>query len=66
MLIHPAASRVPNSAECVGLGGGDGLAVRELLKWSSIQRITLVDLDAKVLDLARAGPLVSLNEGPTQ
>ncbi len=38
------------------LGGGDGLAVRELLRHPTIARITLVDLDPAVLDLARNNP----------
>ncbi|GJM33261.1 MAG: polyamine aminopropyltransferase [Saprospiraceae bacterium] len=46
------------------LGGGEGLLVRELLKDSSIQKITVVDLDPAVFALARNNVhLRTLNEG---
>ena len=35
------------------LGGGDGLAVREILKYPEVEKIVLVDLDARVVDLCR-------------
>ena len=64
LLVHPAASLIKDGPKHVLiLGGGDGLAVREALKWTSVKSITLVDLDQKVLDLAKTyQPLVSLNE----
>ncbi|MEG3638483.1 polyamine aminopropyltransferase [Magnetococcus sp. PR-3] len=40
------------------LGGGDGLAVRELLRYDFIDRITLVDLDDRVLQLAAHNPYI--------
>jgi spermidine synthase len=43
------------------LGGGDGLAVREALKWPST-RVTLVELDPAVLQVANREPVASLNE----
>ena len=45
------------------LGGGDGLAVKELLKYDSIESMILVDLDPSVTTLAKTNPHVkSLNE----
>ena len=45
------------------LGGGDGLAVKELLKYDGIESMTLVDLDPAVTTLAKTNPHVkSLNE----
>ena len=38
------------------LGGGDGLAVREVLKWPDVEAVTLVDLDPAVTDLAQRHP----------
>jgi spermidine synthase len=35
------------------LGGGDGLLVRELLKYDGIQRISLIELDPKIIQLAQ-------------
>ncbi len=44
------------------LGGGDGLALREVLRYPNVERVTLVDLDRRVTDLFRSSePLVALN-----
>lgn len=40
------------------LGAGDGLAVRELLKYPSIKEIIVVDLDEKIIRLAQENPYV--------
>jgi spermidine synthase len=46
------------------LGGGDGLAVREILRYPEVERVDLVDLDASVVRLGRARPeLLALNGG---
>lgn len=45
-LVHPAMASAKNPAHVLVLGGGDGLAVRELLKYPAVQHIQLVDLDA--------------------
>ncbi|MGB8194021.1 MAG: polyamine aminopropyltransferase, partial [Chitinophagaceae bacterium] len=44
-LVHPALSSVEKPRHVLVLGGGDGLAVREILKYPSVEQITLVDLD---------------------
>ena len=41
------------------LGGGDGLLIRELLKYKDIESITLVDYDHKILELAKTHPVLS-------
>jgi len=44
------------------LGGGDGLAIREILKYPSVERVQLVDLDPMMTGLSRALPaLAELN-----
>ena len=46
------------------LGGGDGLAVREILKYPEVEKIVLVDLDARVVDLCRTNQdIAALNQG---
>ncbi|MEW5819661.1 MAG: polyamine aminopropyltransferase [Cyanobacteriota bacterium] len=61
-IVHIPASFSPNLEKVLVLGGGDGLAARELLKYKSIKNITLVDLDAKLLDLFKNDKLLtSLN-----
>lgn len=50
-LIHPGLSAVAAPRRVLVLGGGDGLAVREILKYPQIESITLVDLDAEMTRL---------------
>ncbi len=63
-LVHPAVAAHGAPKRVAVLGGGDGLAVRELLKYPQIESITLVDLDAAMTDLFKREPLLSrLNGG---
>lgn len=61
-LVHPAMSG-PHGRVLI-LGGGDGLALREVLRYRDVSSVTLVELDAGVIRLAREDPrLVRLNDG---
>ncbi|KIT15138.1 polyamine aminopropyltransferase [Jannaschia aquimarina] len=62
-LVHPVLSWTPGTPENVLiLGGGDGLAVREVLRHPSVQRIDLVDLDPEMTRLGQEfGPVRRLN-----
>lgn len=63
-LVHPAMASMQNPQDILVLGGGDGLAVRELLKYPSVKSITLVDLDKKMIDLFKSQELLKrLNGG---
>lgn len=57
-LVHPAVGATHNPENVLILGGGDGLAARELLKYPGIERITLVDLDPAVTRLFSGNPLL--------
>ncbi|MEF8710745.1 MAG: polyamine aminopropyltransferase [Candidatus Accumulibacter propinquus] len=62
-LVHPGLSTLPAARRVLVLGGGDGLAVREILKYPQIESVTLVDLDPAMTRLfASAPPLRKLNE----
>ena len=50
-LVHPGLARVSTPRDVLVLGGGDGLAVREVLKYPSITNIVLVDLDPEMTHL---------------
>jgi spermidine synthase len=50
-LIHPVMGLVHNPQTILILGGGDGLAARELLRYPSVQQINLIDLDPAVTNL---------------
>ena len=63
-LVHPVLSRANNPKHVLVLGGGDGLAVREILKYPSVRSVTLVDLDPAMTSLFRDSPmLLALNHG---
>ena len=44
-LVHPALMLQALPKRVLVMGGGDGLALREILKYPSIEKIVLVDLD---------------------
>lgn len=58
-LVHPLLKLHPNPKDVLILGGGDGCAAREILKYESIQHITLVDLDPEMTRLALEHPVIS-------
>lgn len=64
-LVHPAiaaASKTALPKRVLLLGAGDGMALREILKWPSIEKVTLIELDPAVVQLASTQPaLVSAN-----
>ena len=57
-LVHPAFAAADAARQVLVLGGGDGLAVREILKHDAVQAITLVDLDPSMTELGRSFPLL--------
>ena len=50
-LVHPGLAAVVSPRQVLVLGGGDGMAVREVLKDQRVQHVTLVDLDPTMTDL---------------
>lgn len=58
-LVHPGMQWLKQRKQVLVLGGGDGLAVRELLKYPEIQQITLVDLDQEMTKLFTENELLS-------
>ncbi|AVT22176.1 spermidine synthase [Paracidovorax avenae] len=63
-LVHPAMSAHGAPKHVAVLGGGDGMAVREILKYPSVESVTLVELDPAMTRLFRTDPaLVRLNAG---
>lgn len=62
-LIHPGLSSIPAPRRVLVLGGGDGLAVREILKYPQVESVTLVDLDPEMIRLFSTQPmLTALNQ----
>jgi spermidine synthase len=62
-LVHPAFAAYNGEPKRVlVLGGGDGLALREILKYTSVEHVQLVDLDPLMTGLSSAfPPLAELN-----
>ncbi len=61
-LVHPALSTAESPRRVLVLGGGDGLAVREILRYSGVQSVTLIDIDPDMTALAERFPkLAALN-----
>ncbi|WP_233520625.1 polyamine aminopropyltransferase [Flocculibacter collagenilyticus] len=50
MLVYPAMLAANRHEQVLIIGGGDGLALRDVLKWP-VQQATLVDLDGQLLSL---------------
>jgi spermidine synthase len=62
-LVHVPMNLTTHREKVLILGGGDGLAVRELLKYKDIGQIDLVDLDPEITDLGKNHPVFTkLNE----
>ena len=63
-LVHPGLAAIAGARRALVLGGGDGLAVREILKHPGIGSVTLVDLDPEMTALFSRHPfLTRLNAG---
>ena len=63
-LVHPVLAANPQAERILVLGGGDGLAVRELLRYSSVKEILLIDIDPQMTSLSKKfPPLHKLNGG---
>ncbi|MCC8988907.1 MAG: polyamine aminopropyltransferase [Candidatus Contendobacter sp.] len=58
-LVHPGLSATPGARQVLVLGGGDGLAVREILRYDTVESITLVDLDPEMTRLFAEHPLLT-------
>jgi spermidine synthase len=57
-LVHPGLAALPGARRVLVLGGGDGMAVREVLKYPQVESIVLVDLDPRMTELFAQSPLL--------
>ena len=63
-LVHPVMQLNRHPQNVLILGGGDGCAAREVLKYPSVNQVDLVDLDPSMTRLGKEHPvLVDLNAG---
>ncbi|WP_112181609.1 MULTISPECIES: polyamine aminopropyltransferase [Paraliobacillus] len=62
-LVHPVMDQATQPKDVLILGGGDGVAAKEVLKYEEVESITLVDLDPAVVTLANKNEkLLAINE----
>jgi spermidine synthase len=57
-LVHPAMAAHGAPKRVLVLGGGDGMAVREVLKHASVESVTLVELDPHMTKLFAEQPML--------
>lgn len=58
-LVHPGLAAAASAHKVLVLGGGDGLALREVLKQPGVESVTLVDLDPEMPRLFTSHPELS-------
>ena len=58
-LVHPAMLLASKASKVLLLGGGDGLAAREILRHQKLQKLTVVDIDPHMTDFASTHPLLT-------
>lgn len=52
-LVHPAMIAHGQPKKVLVLGGGEGATVREVLRWHSVEKVTMVDIDGEVVDACK-------------
>jgi len=58
-LVHPAMATATRHGNVLILGGGDGLGLREVLRYADVERVTLVDIDPHMTRLSTEFPLLA-------
>lgn len=62
-LVHPIMNHPGPRKHVLILGGGDGLAAREVLKYPDVETIHLVDIDPEMTEISKGFPiLATLNQ----
>jgi spermidine synthase len=62
-LVHPAMLSHGAPKRVLVLGGGDGMAVREVLKHPGVEQVTLVELDPHMTRLFKDKPMLAALNG---
>jgi spermidine synthase len=58
-LVHPAMAGFGAPRHVLVLGGGDGMALREILRYPSVEQVTLVELDPAMTHLFSSQPMLT-------
>lgn len=49
-LVHPAMIMHQAPKKVLVLGGGEGATIREVLRWQSVEKVKMVDIDGEVVE----------------
>ncbi len=52
-LVHPAMIFHGGPESVAILGGGEGATAREVLRWKTVERVVMIDIDGQVVDACR-------------
>lgn len=52
-IVHPILCAHPAPKEILIVGGGEGATLREVLKHTTVQQVTMVDIDRELVDICR-------------
>lgn len=52
-LVHPALIAHQNPCRVLVLGGGEGATIREVLRWKTVEKVTMVDIDGDVVEACK-------------
>lgn len=52
-IVHPTLCAHPDPREILIIGGGEGAVLREVLKYTTVQQVTMVDIDRELVDICR-------------
>ena len=63
MLVYPAMAIAPRRERVLIIGGGDGLALRDVLAWDPKQ-VDLIDLDNQLVDFFQGGEVADRESLP--
>ena len=59
-LVHPVLGSIDKKSSVLILGGGDGLTLREVLKYAEISNVYLVELDSVIVSLSKTNPYLRI------
>ena len=52
-LVHPAMLTHPDPRSILIIGGGEGATLREILRYRSVERVVMVDIDRELVELCQ-------------
>ena len=52
-LVHPAMIAQQGPKKVLVLGGGEGATIREVLRWNTVEKVVMVDIDGDVVEACK-------------